>query len=150
MSQNKVIVASIVGTALLIGGALYATSPKKETNDGYRTFPRATTNARDTARSGTATVQDGVQYVDIDVRGGYFPQITKAQAGIPTVLRMKTDNTYDCSIALVINDLGYRSFLPGTGITEIEVPTEKAQGTLRGMCSMAMYHFQVDFESSDT
>lgn len=92
-----------------------------------------------------AVIENGVQYVDIEARAGYTPRNTRAQAGIPTVIRMTTDNTYDCSLALVIRDLDHQSFLPQSGITEIEVPAEKARGTLRGMCSMAMYHFEIEF-----
>jgi len=146
MKNNKLIAVSIVGSALLISGALFITAPRQDTREEYRPIPRSAPTAQEQQEVGQAVVEDGVQYVDIEARAGYFPGVTKAQAGIPTVIRMKTNNTYDCSIALVINDLGYRSFLPGTGVTEIEVPVEKAQGTLRGMCSMAMYHFQIDFE----
>lgn len=95
---------------------------------------------------GEAKMKDGVQYIDITARGGYAPRVTKAVAGLPAVIRVKTNNSYDCSIALTIPDIGYQSYLPQTGVTEIVVPAERAQGTLRGMCSMAMYHFQIDFE----
>ena len=59
---------------------------------------------------------------------------------------MVTENSYDCSTALVIPDIKFQKYLPRTGEELIEVPLEKTQGTLRGMCSMAMYHFQIDFE----
>ncbi len=95
---------------------------------------------------GVATVENGVQYVDILARGGYTPRLTKAQAGIPTVLRMRTENTFDCSSALVIPALNYSSFLKPADAALITVPVEKAQGTLEGMCSMGMYRFSVVFE----
>jgi plastocyanin domain-containing protein len=143
MQNNKLIVLSILGVALVVFGALFltrsTTTPRVLEDDSKG-------DVRAEAQVGRAVLENGVQYVDIMVRGGYSPRVTKAQAGVPTVLRMKTENTYDCSSALVINDLGYQSYLPATGVTEIQVPAEKAQGTLRGMCSMAMYHFQVDFE----
>jgi plastocyanin domain-containing protein len=139
--KNKIIVASILGVALLIAGAIFFTAKQNP-----RVIEDDTQAGQMEAQVGSATIENGVQYVDIMVRGGYSPTVTKAQAGVPTVIRMKTENSYDCSIALVINDLDYQSYLPSTGVTEIQVPVEKAQGTLRGMCSMAMYHFQIDFE----
>lgn len=98
------------------------------------------------AAVGSAVMEDGVQVVDITARAGYSPRVTKAKAGVPTVIRMNTNGTYDCSMALAIPDLDYQSYLKPTGVEEIQVTAEKAQGILRGMCSMAMYHFQVDFE----
>jgi plastocyanin domain-containing protein len=142
MQNKKLIALSILGAVLLVGGVLFFSphsTPQVIEDDTVGDAPPR-------GEVGQATVVDGVQYVDIMVRGGYSPRVTKAQAGVPTVLRMKTENSYDCSIALVINDLGYQSYLPATGVTEIQVPIEKTQGTLAGMCSMAMYHFQIDFE----
>ncbi len=134
--MNKPILLSILAAAALIGGALYMGS------DGA-------SNA--VARSGgsgagTAVVEDGVQYIDITARGGYTPRVTKATAGMPTVIRMKTENTFDCSMALVIPGLNYQSYLKPAGVEEIQVSADKAQGTLKGLCSMAMYHFEIEFE----
>ena len=134
MTHTHYTLLALGGTALLIGSALM--------------FSRSGVESAQVAQTAhaVATIEDGVQYVDITARGGYFPRTTRAQAGIPTVIRMKTDNTYDCSLALVVRDLGYQRRLNPTGVEEIEVPVEKAQGTLKGMCSMAMYHFSVVFE----
>lgn len=134
--QRKPIIISLVSVAILIGGALMLS----DNSEGPATPVRANANF------GEAVIENGVQYIDITARGGYSPRVTKAKAGIPTVIRMETKNSYDCSIALVIPDIEYQSYLPQSGITEIEVPVEKAQGTLRGMCSMAMYNFEIDFE----
>lgn len=95
---------------------------------------------------GVATLENGVQYVDITALGGYWPRTIVAKAGIPTIIRMKTENTYDCSLALVIPDIGHQSYLPRNGVKEIPIPLEKTQGTLRGMCSMAMYQFEIVFQ----
>lgn len=129
------LVTLLVGAALLFGGGGEAGTGSARGTAG-----------KTTANVGEAIMEDGVQYIDIEARGGYTPRTTRAQAGVPTVIRMTTDSTYDCSLALVIRDLEYQNFLPQTGVTEIEVPADKAQGTLRGMCSMAMYHFEVEFE----
>ncbi|MCE9549134.1 hypothetical protein K8Q98_01925, partial [Candidatus Nomurabacteria bacterium] len=50
---------------------------------------------------------DGVQYITIDAKAGYFPEVSIAKSGIPTKLIMNTEGTYDCSAALVVKDVGY-------------------------------------------
>lgn len=141
--QNKVIAGSIVGVGMLLAGVLFITqadTPRRAPGDG------TTSGTVTKPQEGRAVLENGIQYVDITVRGGYSPRVTKAQAGVPTVIRMKTENTYDCSIALVINDLNYQSYLQPSGVEEIPVPVEKTQGILQGMCSMGMYRFQIEFE----
>ena len=89
-------------------------------------------------------IRDGVQYVTINARGGYSPRVSTAQANIPTKLIVKTNGTYDCSAALVIRSIGYQKILPNTGEEIIDLGTPQT-GTLQGLCSMAMYHFAVNF-----
>jgi len=134
--MNKPTLISILAVVVLIGGALYLRGDSSSSADA----------GGGGALVATSIVEDGVQYVDITARGGYTPRVTKAQAGMPTVIRMKTENTFDCSMALVIPDLNYQSYLKQSGVEEIEVPADKAQGTLEGLCSMAMYHFTIEFE----
>ena len=89
---------------------------------------------------------EGKQIIDIFAKGGYSPRIISVKAGLPTVLRMKTENTYDCSASLVIPAISYRRFLPPTGITEISISAEQARGAMRGLCAMGMYNFQIRFQ----
>lgn len=89
-------------------------------------------------------IRDGIQYVTINARGGYSPRVSVAQANIPTKLVVKTNNTYDCSAALVIRSIGYRKVLNQTGEEIIDLGTPK-NGTLNGLCSMGMYSFAVNF-----
>jgi len=126
--MTKPILISIVVSVLLIGGAFWLA-----TQSG-------------TAASGTATIVDGIQYVDISAKGGYSPRIVTAKAGMPTVLRVKTSGTFDCSASLVIPKLSYQKFLQPSGTEEISISSEQAQGTMQGLCSMAMYNFQIRFE----
>ncbi len=90
-------------------------------------------------------VKDGVQYVTIQARGGYFPQVTNAQAGIPTKLIMQTSGTFDCSASLVVPAVGFQDILPRTGNTEIDLGVPKAEEPLRGVCGMGMYSFVINF-----
>lgn len=91
-------------------------------------------------------IVNGVQFIDITVKGGYEPRHTTAKAGIPTIIRMKTSGTYDCSAALSIPKLNYRKNLLPNGVTEIEMPPQEAGSTLTGTCSMGMYNFSINFE----
>ena len=89
---------------------------------------------------------DGVQVIDISARGGYFPAKTIAQAGVPTLLRVNTSNTFDCSSALRIPSLGINKNLPPSGVTEIPLGSPES-GVIQGVCSMGMYSFAIDFQS---
>lgn len=146
--EGKPIIISIVAALLIIGGAVYFSGSRDALNPSPSYVPRATTptDVESAPVTGTATVIDGTQYIDITARGGYSPRVTTAKAGMPTIIRMKTENTFDCSSALVIPTLGFSSYLDRTGVKEIPVPTDKAQGTLKGLCSMGMYTFEVDFQ----
>lgn len=128
--MDKPILISVVVSAALIGGALWIL-PAGES-------PVSSAEA--------VSMVDGTQYIDMTARGGYFPRVVQAQAGVPTVLRMRTEGTFDCSSSLVIPKLSYQKFLPATGVEEIAISAEKAQGTLQGLCSMGMYSFQVRFQ----
>ncbi len=90
-------------------------------------------------------IKDGVQRVTIKARGGYFPKVSTAKAGIPTKLIVKTDGTYDCSAALVIRSIGFQKILAQTGEEVIDLGTPQV-GTLQGLCSMGMYNFAVNFK----
>ena len=91
------------------------------------------------------SVSDGTQVIEIKAKGGYAPRDTVAKANMPTVLKIKTNGTFDCSSALTIPSLSYRKFLAATGEEVITVPPQPAGSTLRGLCSMGMYHFAVQF-----
>lgn len=91
--------------------------------------------------------ENGTQYIHILARGGYFPRQIKAKANMSTMLEIETKGTYDCSAALTIPKLGYQKFLPGTGITNIEIPKNVAINSLDILCSMGMYHTTINFNS---
>ena len=122
---------SIVITAVLIGGAIVFAG----LSAGKATAPSVA----------NVSVMDGKQIVEIGVKGGYSPKVSAAKADLPTVLRMKTNGTFDCSSGVVIPSLSYRQNLPPSGETDIEVPAQKSGTTLEGLCVMGMYHFSVNF-----
>lgn len=90
--------------------------------------------------------ENGKQVIEISARGGYAPRLSVAKANVPTIIRMKTSGTFDCSSALSIPSLGIRMSLPSSGTKDIEVPPQQAGGTLLGTCAMGMYNFQVQFQ----
>lgn len=98
-----------------------------------------------TASTENVSIVDGVQTITITAKGGYLPRTTTAKAGVPTVLKMDTNGTYDCSIALSIPSIGYRNNLPPQGETLIDVSAQPAGTKMRGVCSMGMYSFTVNF-----
>lgn len=91
------------------------------------------------------SIVDGKQIVEIKAKGGYTPRVTTAKAGMPTTIKVETIGTFDCSSALVIPDIGYRNFLPPSGVTEIEVPAQETGARMQGLCSMGMYSFTINF-----
>ena len=97
------------------------------------------------APANNVSVVDGVQIVGITARGGYRPKNSIAQAGLPTLLRIKTENTFDCSRSFRIPAMNYQTILPQSGDTDIDLGTPKA-GKLDAMCAMGMYRFAVEFK----
>ena len=127
--MNKPVIISILVSVLLVGGAFWLAARPSDEGEG----------------SATATIVGGVQYVDISAKGGYSPRIVTAKVGMPTILRVKTSGTFDCSASLVIPKLSYQKFLQPSGTEEISISSEQAQGTMQGLCSMGMYNFQIQF-----
>jgi plastocyanin domain-containing protein len=87
-------------------------------------------------------VVDGIQTIDLRAKGGYLPKVSIAKAGIPTVLRVDTDGTFDCSSAIRVPSLKVSENLPLTGTTEIDLGV-LTPGTIDGNCGMGMYPFQI-------
>lgn len=132
----KTTAISILIALVLIGVALvffvYGNKDTKNTTTGN-------------TPTSNVSISGGRQVVTINAKGGYYPKITSAKAGIPTVIKMDTQGTFDCSSALAIPSLGYRANLPPSGQTVIDVPPQQSGSKLQGLCSMGMYGFQINF-----
>ncbi|MDP2664935.1 MAG: hypothetical protein Q8O97_03235 [bacterium] len=126
----KLILISIVLVIALVGGAILLS--RGGVGSGV-------------ASESNVSVVDGKQVIEIDAKGGYVPRNTVAQANIPTVIKLKTRGTFDCSSALVIPSIGYRANLPPSGETLIELPPQKEGSTMQGLCAMGMYNFVISF-----
>lgn len=131
---NKTIVISVLVAAVLIG--IMVLFP------GRNTAP----SAGDSQSIHNVTVEGGTQVITINAKGGYFPRVTQAKAGMPTIVKVSTQGTFDCSSALTIPSIGYSKNLPLSGETEIAIPPQEAGTTIQGLCSMGMYNFVLRFE----
>ncbi len=109
--------------------------------------PAVTTYGDSASISQNVSQDSDRQIILIQAKGGYAPRLTTAKAGVPTILRVETNATFDCSSALRIPALGYSGNLPPSGTTDIEVPAQTAGTTLKALCSMGMYNFSIDFKS---
>lgn len=127
----KSILLSVLASIIIIGGALYLTKSSVPT---------------DTPNDGTnVTIVDGKQIIEISAKGGYSPIKTTAKANIPTILRVSTNGTFDCSSAVRVPSLGISQNLPPSGTTDIDLGSPKVS-VLEGTCGMGMYPFQIDFQ----
>lgn len=91
------------------------------------------------------SIVDGKQIIEISAKGGYTPRVSSAKAGIPTIIRVDTNGTFDCSSSVAIPSLNYRKSLPMTGTTDIDIPVQKAGTKIQGLCAMGMYNFVINF-----
>ena len=127
MKSSLVPISILIASLLIVGVILFAGE-----------------NSGDNAGNNVSIV-DGKQIIEIDAKGGYSPKKTTAKADIPTVLKIKTSGTFDCSSTLVIPSLGYRKNLPPSGEILVDIPLQKAGSAIQGMCAMGMYNFTLDF-----
>ena len=124
----------IISLALVVGlGIVFMSGSKSDRNPSVN------------QQVNNVEVRDGVQYITINAKGGYSPQVSTAKAGIPTKLIMKTGGTFDCSASLAIRSIGYQKILPQNGEEIIDIGTPKAGEPLQGVCSMGMYNFSINF-----
>ena len=90
-------------------------------------------------------LEGGIQIIEIKAKGGYLPLQTTAKAFLPTMLRMVTDDTFDCSSSVIIPNLRVRKRLPLSGSTDIQLPTMPEDTVLTVYCGMGMFSFDLDF-----
>ena len=126
----KLVAISLIIAVGLIGGAFVLT--------------RSSNN--DLAPADNVSIVDGKQIIDLRAKGGYGPKKSVAKAGIPTVLKVSTDGTFDCSSVLRIPSINISRNLPPSGSTEIDLGNPQV-GTLNGTCGMGMYPFEINFQS---
>ncbi|MFH1944238.1 MAG: cupredoxin domain-containing protein [Acidobacteriota bacterium] len=83
-------------------------------------------------------VQDkGIQEVQINVKGGYDPDVIEVKKDIPVRLNFYRDETADCSDTIVFSDFNIRKPLPAYETTAVEFTPEK-EGEFVFTCGMGM------------
>jgi plastocyanin domain-containing protein len=141
MKNKTPLIIITIGLVICIG-LIFVGWGKKDVSTDTNT----TNLNNETAETGqNIEIKDGIQYITVNAKGGYYPRITTAKAGIPTKLIMKTDGTYDCSSSLILRSIDYQKILPKTGEEIIDLGTPES-GPFQGMCGMGMYNFVVNFE----
>ncbi|TPG67159.1 cupredoxin domain-containing protein [Hymenobacter nivis] len=79
----------------------------------------------------------GVQQVDIQVKGGYSPDVIEVQRGQPVQLRFYRDETTSCSEELLMPDFNVRRDLPAHQTTTVDLLPQQA-GRFEFTCGMHM------------
>ena len=134
-NQTTRIVAAIIIAAGIIGAVLVVTRSPAGRSSADKT-------AADTS---VVRMEGGTQIIEITAKGGYSPRSIAAKAGVPTVLRVRTKSTFDCSAAFTVPSLGIRTMLPPSGVTDFPVPARAPGDIVRGLCAMGMYSVTIEF-----
>lgn len=130
--MNKIILSIIVALSLIAIGFMVARKPVGNVDSTA-------------AQNYNVKMEGGTQIVELKAKGGYIPRVTLAKAGVPTILRMNTNGTFDCSSSIRIPSLNISKNLPPSGLTDIDLGTQPV-GTFQGSCGMGMYPFEIIFE----
>lgn len=129
----------LIVLSLLISGLLvyYAISPNDVSSKSVKSESKTT----------NITIEDEKQIVSIiSTAGGYSPSKTVAQANMPTILRMNSQNSYGCERSFRIPKMNINEILPTEGTTDIDLGTPEKGEEIFGSCSMGMYTFTISFE----
>lgn len=126
--MKSTIISIIVAVVFILGSILLVNNKGNDQSVDYN----------------NVSIVDGKQIIEINAKGGYFPRISQAKVGIPTIIRFNTSNTFDCSASIRIPSVGVSKILPNTGSTDIDIGVQKV-GKFRGSCGMGMYPFEIEF-----
>ncbi len=127
----KSTIISILIAVVFIAGSFYLVN-------------RNSSSVNESINVDNVSMVDGKQIIDIDARGGYSPRVSQAKAGLPTIIRFNTKNTFDCSASIRIPSMKISKMLPNTGSTDIDIGIQDS-GRFRGSCGMGMYPFEINF-----
>jgi plastocyanin domain-containing protein len=103
-------------------------------------------NSASGQEANNVSIVNGRQIIEITARGGYYPGVSTAKAGIPTIIRFKTNGSFDCSSSVRIPSLNFSKLLPQSGNTDVDAGSP-SPGKLLGTCGMGMYRFEIDFQA---
>lgn len=86
-----------------------------------------------------AKVNDDRQIVDVEVKGGYSPEVVVLKKGIPATLNFTRKDSSSCLDRVVFSDFGINQALPQNQQQAINVDTSNA-GEFQWACGMDMFH----------
>lgn len=132
--NTLMIIVAILVAGFIVGGAIYFSNSSSKTRGEVK--EEIVNNV---------SVVDGKQIIEIRAKGGYRPVHSFAKAGIPTILRINTSGTFDCTSIVRIPALNISKNLPISGSTDIDLGIQKAS-VLQGTCGMGMYPFDITFQ----
>ena len=90
---------------------------------------------------------EGVQEINITVKGGYSPDVIVVRENQPVRLNFYRDETASCSETVVFGDFGIARDLPPFKTTPIEFTPDKA-GEFSFVCGMNMLRGKLIVESN--
>jgi P-type Cu+ transporter len=90
-------------------------------------------------RAVSAVRREGVQEVEVTVRGGYAPNVIRARAGVPLRVTFDRRESGECTSEVVFPDFRLRRPLPAFARTTVEFMPERT-GEFGFACGMNMVH----------
>jgi hypothetical protein len=147
MVSSKALTILLPTAGIVVAGiALFVWAAQQVPSAAFRPIPIEKRMAPAVAANNV--FQEGTtQVIEITAKGGYFPEVSEAKAGVPTILRLKTSNTFDCSVTLNIPAMRYQARLPFNGTTDIQLPAQAPGTTFTALCGMGMYSFDITFSA---
>ncbi len=99
-------------------------------------------------RARTARLEDGVQRVEVTVRGGYSPDLIRVRQGVPVELTFDRQESGDCTSRVMFADLQLSAALPAYERTTVRFRPGEA-GSFGFACGMNMIHGTLLVEPAD-
>jgi plastocyanin domain-containing protein len=91
---------------------------------------------------------DGVQEINITVKGGYSPDVVVVRQGAPVRLNFYRDETTSCSDRVIFGDFHVARELPAFETTPVEFTPDRA-GEFTWTCGMNMMRGKLVVEPKD-
>jgi Cu+-exporting ATPase len=99
-------------------------------------------------RARAARVEDGVQRIEVTVRGGYSPDLIRVRQGVPVELTFDRQESGDCTSRVVFPDLHVSAALPAHERTVLRF-RPGAAGSFGFACGMNMIHGTLVVDPAD-
>lgn len=88
---------------------------------------------------GSADISDNDQSIDVEVNGGYSPEVVVLKKGIPATINFTRKDASSCLDRVVFPEFGINQALPQNKKESIEIDTSKS-GEFQWACGMDMFH----------